>query len=167
MEHRDKTNDQVTVDAANAIKKVGVGVKCATITPDEARVKEFGLKEMWKSPNGTIRNILGGVIFREPIICKNVPRLVPGWTKPIITARARPSVSLSARWWGGGRALGPGSSGWPTKPPARAARPAPAGGGCGPRGWSARRRRPPAGTPREPTPPPAPAPRHYREHQKG
>src|SRR5690242_14653164 len=87
MEHRDKTNDQVTVDAANAIKKVGVGVKCATITPDEARVKEFGLKEMWKSPNGTIRNILGGVVFREPIICKNVPRLVPGWTKPIIIGR--------------------------------------------------------------------------------
>src|SRR6478736_1474751 len=84
VENRDATNDQVTVDAANAIKKVGVGVKCATITPDEGRVKEFGLKEMWKSPNGTIRNILGGVIFREPIICKNVPRLVPGWTKPII-----------------------------------------------------------------------------------
>src|SRR5437764_6474604 len=87
MEHRDKTNDQVTIDAANAIKKVGVGVKCATITPDEARVKEFGLKQMWKSPNGTIRNILGGCIFREPIICKNVPRLVPGWTKPIIIGR--------------------------------------------------------------------------------
>ncbi len=87
MEYRDQTNDQVTVDAANAIKKVGVGVKCATITPDEARVKEFGLKEMWKSPNGTIRNILGGVVFREPIICKNVPRLVPGWTKPIIIGR--------------------------------------------------------------------------------
>jgi isocitrate dehydrogenase len=87
MEYRDKTNDQVTVDAANAIKKVGVGVKCATITPDEGRVKEFGLKEMWKSPNGTIRNILGGVVFREPIICKNVPRLVPGWTKPIIIGR--------------------------------------------------------------------------------
>jgi isocitrate dehydrogenase len=87
MEHRDKTNDQVTVDAANAIKKVGVGVKCATITPDEARVKEFHLKEMWKSPNGTIRNILGGVVFREPIICRNVPRLVPGWTKPIIIGR--------------------------------------------------------------------------------
>ena len=87
MEYRDETNDQVTVDAANAIKKVGVGVKCATITPDEARVKEFGLKEMWKSPNGTIRNILGGVVFREPIICKNVPRLVPGWTKPIIIGR--------------------------------------------------------------------------------
>ncbi|MCW2674961.1 MAG: isocitrate dehydrogenase, NADP-dependent, partial [Modestobacter sp.] len=87
MEYRDKTDDQVTVDAANAIKKVGVGVKCATITPDEARVKEFGLKQMWKSPNGTIRNILGGVIFREPIICKNVPRLVPGWTKPIIIGR--------------------------------------------------------------------------------
>ena len=87
MEYRDQTNDQVTVDAANAIKKVGVGIKCATITPDEARVKEFGLKEMWKSPNGTIRNILGGCIFREPIICKNVPRLVPGWTKPIIIGR--------------------------------------------------------------------------------
>src|SRR6201984_993134 len=87
MEYRDHTNDQVTIDAAEAIKKVGVGVKCATITPDEARVKEFGLKEMWKSPNGTIRNILGGVVFREPIICKNVPRLVPGWTKPIILGR--------------------------------------------------------------------------------
>ena len=87
VEHRDKTNDQVTIDSANAIKKHGVGVKCATITPDEARVKEFNLKEMWKSPNGTIRNILGGVIFREPIICKNVPRLVPGWTQPIIVGR--------------------------------------------------------------------------------
>ena len=87
MEYRDETNDQVTIDAAEAIKKVGVGVKCATITPDEARVEEFGLKKMWKSPNGTIRNILGGVIFREPIICKNVPRLVPGWTKPIIIGR--------------------------------------------------------------------------------
>src|SRR5829696_3705481 len=87
VEHRDATNDQVTIDAANAIKKHGVGVKCATITPDEARVKEFGLKEMWKSPNGTIRNILGGVIFREPIICRNVPRLVPGWTQPIIVGR--------------------------------------------------------------------------------
>ena len=87
IEYRDKTNDQVTIDAANAIKKHGVGVKCATITPDEARVKEFNLKEMWKSPNGTIRNILGGVIFREPIICRNVPRLVPGWTEPIIVGR--------------------------------------------------------------------------------
>jgi isocitrate dehydrogenase len=87
VENRDATNDQVTVDSANAIKKHGVGVKCATITPDEARVKEFNLKQMWKSPNGTIRNILGGVIFREPIICKNVPRLVPGWTKPIIIGR--------------------------------------------------------------------------------
>ncbi|MDX3924831.1 MAG: NADP-dependent isocitrate dehydrogenase [Shinella sp.] len=87
MENRDATNDQVTIDAANAIKKHGVGVKCATITPDEARVEEFKLKKMWKSPNGTIRNILGGVIFREPIICKNVPRLVPGWTKPIIVGR--------------------------------------------------------------------------------
>ena len=87
VEYRDKTNDQVTIDAAHAIKKHGVGVKCATITPDEARVKEFGLKEMWKSPNGTIRNILGGVIFREPIICQNVPRLVPGWTQPIVVGR--------------------------------------------------------------------------------
>ena len=87
IEYRDKTSDQVTVDAANAIKKHGCGVKCATITPDEARVKEFNLKEMWKSPNGTIRNILGGVIFREPIIAKNVPRLVPGWTQPIIVGR--------------------------------------------------------------------------------
>ena len=87
IENRDATNDQVTTDSANAIKKYGVGVKCATITPDEARVKEFNLKKMWKSPNGTIRNILGGVIFREPIICKNVPRLVPHWTKPIIIGR--------------------------------------------------------------------------------
>src|ERR1700687_5337328 len=87
MEYRDKTEDQVTIDAAEMIKKVGVGVKCATITPDEGRVKEFNLKKMWRSPNGTIRNILGGVIFREPIICKNVPRLVPGWTKPIIIGR--------------------------------------------------------------------------------
>src|ERR687889_1824927 len=87
VEHRDATNDQVTIQAAEAIKRHGVGVKCATITPDEARVKEFNLKEMWKSPNGTIRNILGGVIFREPIICKNVPRLVPGWTQPIIVGR--------------------------------------------------------------------------------
>lgn len=87
VENRDATSDQVTVDAANAIKKHGVGIKCATITPDEARVKEFNLKEMWKSPNGTIRNILGGVIFREPIICKNVPRLVPGWTQPIVVGR--------------------------------------------------------------------------------
>jgi len=87
IEHRDATSDQVTIDAAEAIKRVGVGVKCATITPDEARVEEFKLKKMWKSPNGTIRNILGGVIFREPIICKNVPRLVPGWTKPIVVGR--------------------------------------------------------------------------------
>jgi isocitrate dehydrogenase len=87
VENRDKTKDQVTIDAANAIKKHGVGVKCATITPDEARVKEFNLQQMWKSPNGTIRNILGGVIFREPIICSNVPRLVPGWTQPIIVGR--------------------------------------------------------------------------------
>ena len=87
IEKRDETDDQITVDAANAIKEFGVGVKCATITPDEARVEEFGLKRMYRSPNGTIRNILGGVIFREPIICRNVPRLVPGWTKPIIVGR--------------------------------------------------------------------------------
>jgi isocitrate dehydrogenase len=87
MEKRDETRDQITIDAAEMTKKVGVAVKCATITPDEARVKEFNLKEMYRSPNGTIRNILGGVIFREPIICKNVPRLVPGWTKPIIIGR--------------------------------------------------------------------------------
>jgi isocitrate dehydrogenase len=87
IQKRDETRDQITIDAANAIKEVGVGVKCATITPDEARVKEFNLKEMYRSPNGTIRNILGGVIFREPIICKNVPRLVPGWTQPIIIGR--------------------------------------------------------------------------------
>jgi isocitrate dehydrogenase len=87
IENRDKTNDQVTVDAANAIKQYGVGVKCATITPDEARVEEFKLKKMWRSPNGTIRNILGGTIFREPIVCQNVPRLVPGWTAPIVIGR--------------------------------------------------------------------------------
>ncbi|WP_109464494.1 NADP-dependent isocitrate dehydrogenase [Albibacillus kandeliae] len=87
IEERDRTDDQITVDAANKIKEVGVGVKCATITPDEARVEEFGLKQMWRSPNGTIRNILGGVIFRQPIICRNVPRLVPGWTKPIVVGR--------------------------------------------------------------------------------
>ncbi len=87
MEERDRTDDQITIDAAHKIAEVGVGVKCATITPDEQRVEEFGLKKMWRSPNGTIRNILGGVIFREPIICKNVPRLVPGWTQPIIVGR--------------------------------------------------------------------------------
>jgi isocitrate dehydrogenase len=87
IQTRDATDDQVTVDAAHAIKEHGVGVKCATITPDEARVEEFGLKKMWRSPNGTIRNILGGVVFREPIICRNVPRLVPGWTKPIVIGR--------------------------------------------------------------------------------
>jgi isocitrate dehydrogenase len=87
VQKRDETNDQITIDAANKTKEVGVAVKCATITPDEGRVKEFGLKEMWRSPNGTIRNILGGVIFREPIICKNVPRLVPGWNQPIIIGR--------------------------------------------------------------------------------
>ena len=87
MEARDDTDDQITIDAAEAIKQVGVGVKCATITPDEARVEEFGLKQMWRSPNGTIRNILGGTVFREPIICRNVPRLVPGWTDPIVIGR--------------------------------------------------------------------------------
>ena len=87
IEHRDATSDQVTVDSAKATKQYGVAVKCATITPDEARVKEFNLKEMWKSPNGTIRNIIGGTIFREPIVCKNVPRLVPGWTQPIVIGR--------------------------------------------------------------------------------
>ena len=87
IESRDKTSDQITVDCANAIKKFGVGIKCATITPDEARVEEFKLKNMWRSPNGTIRNILGGTVFREPIICKNVPKLVPGWTNPIIIGR--------------------------------------------------------------------------------
>ncbi|MEY3326789.1 MAG: hypothetical protein RL044_742, partial [Actinomycetota bacterium] len=87
IQNRDATDDQVTIDAAKAIKQHGVGVKCATITPDEARVEEFGLKKMWKSPNGTIRNILGGVVFREPIIISNIPRLVPGWTKPIVIGR--------------------------------------------------------------------------------
>src|SRR5210317_687212 len=87
IEERDDTDDQITIDAANAIKEIGVGVKCATITPDEARVEEFGLKKMWRSPNGTIRNILGGTVFREPIICRNVPRLVPGWTDPIVIGR--------------------------------------------------------------------------------
>ncbi len=87
IEERDRTNDQITIDSALKTKEVGVAVKCATITPDEQRVEEFGLKQMWKSPNGTIRNILGGVIFREPIICKNVPRLVPGWTQPIVVGR--------------------------------------------------------------------------------
>src|ERR1700742_5167999 len=87
IEHRDATDDKVTIEAAEAIKRLGVGIKCATITPDEARVMEFNLKQMWKSPNGTIRNILGGVIFREPIICRNVPKLVPGWTQPIIIGR--------------------------------------------------------------------------------
>src|SRR3990170_3401634 len=87
IEKRDETDDRITVEAAEAIKKHGVGVKCATITPDEARVEEFGLKKMWVSPNGTIRNILGGVVFREPIIISNIPRLVPGWTKPIIIGR--------------------------------------------------------------------------------
>src|ERR1700760_494752 len=87
IESRDATDDQITIDSANAIKQYGVGVKCATITPDEARVEEFGLKKMWRSPNGTIRNILGGVVFREPIICSSVPRFVPGWAKPIVIGR--------------------------------------------------------------------------------
>src|SRR5215203_4160893 len=87
IETRDETEDHITVDAANAIKEYGVGVKCATITPDEARVEEFGLKKMWKSPNGTIRNILNGVVFREPIVIANVPRLIPGWTDPIVVGR--------------------------------------------------------------------------------
>ncbi|MDP1557017.1 MAG: isocitrate/isopropylmalate family dehydrogenase, partial [Hyphomonas sp.] len=87
IQNRDATDDQVTIDSADATKKYGVAVKCATITPDEARVEEFGLKKMWKSPNGTIRNILGGVVYREPIICSNVPRLVPGWTQPIVVGR--------------------------------------------------------------------------------
>ena len=87
MKSRDNTDDKITIDSANAIKKIGVGIKCATITPDEARVEEFKLKKMWRSPNGTIRNILGGTVFREPIICKNVPKLVPGWTNPIIIGR--------------------------------------------------------------------------------
>ncbi|MDP7182536.1 MAG: isocitrate/isopropylmalate family dehydrogenase, partial [Alphaproteobacteria bacterium] len=87
IENRDATEDQITVDAAEAIQEHGVGIKCATITPDEARVEEFGLKKMWRSPNGTIRNILGGTVFREPIICNNVPRLVPGWTQPMVIGR--------------------------------------------------------------------------------
>ena len=87
MKSRDDTDDQITIDCANAIKKNGVGIKCATITPDEARVKEFSLKKMWRSPNGTIRNIIGGTVFREPIICKNIPKLVPSWTDPLIIGR--------------------------------------------------------------------------------
>src|SRR5260370_16652456 len=92
IEHRDATDDQVTIDAAHAIQRHGVGVKCATITPDEARVAEFGLKKMWRSPNGTIRNILGGVVFREPIVIESVPRFVPGWTKPIVIGRPPPGA---------------------------------------------------------------------------
>ncbi len=99
IEHRDATDDQVTIDAANATKRHGVGVKCATITPDEARVEEFGLKKMWKSPNGTIRNILGGVIFREPIVISNIPRLVPGWTKPIVIGRHAHGDQYKATDW--------------------------------------------------------------------
>ena len=98
VEYRDKTNDQVTIDSANAIKQYGVGVKCATITPDEARVKEFNLKQMWRSPNGTIRNILDGTIFREPIVCSNVPRIVPHWDKPVVVARHGDDDVCSARW---------------------------------------------------------------------
>src|SRR3569832_2091723 len=97
VEHRDATDDQVTIDAAHAIRKHGVGVKCATITPDEARVTEFKLKKMWKSPNGTIRNILGGTIFRAPIVCKNIPKLVPAWTKPIVVARHAPADQYMAQ----------------------------------------------------------------------
>jgi len=97
IEKRDETDDQITVDAANAIKQYGVGVKCATITPDEARVEEFDLKKMWRSPNGTIRNILGGVVFREPIVIDNVPRLVPGWTDPIVGGPAMPSAISTAQ----------------------------------------------------------------------
>jgi isocitrate dehydrogenase len=99
IEHRDATDDQVTIDSANATKKYGVAVKCATITPDEARVEEFGLKKMWKSPNGTIRNILGGVIFREPIVISNIPRLVPGWTKPIVIGRHAHGDQYKATDW--------------------------------------------------------------------
>jgi isocitrate dehydrogenase len=107
IQHRDATDDQVTVDAANAIKEFGVGVKCATITPDEARVEEFGLKRMWRSPNGTIRNILGGVVFREPIIISNIPRLVPGWTKPIVIGRHAHGDQYKVRMpEGGGVTLG-------------------------------------------------------------
>jgi isocitrate dehydrogenase len=106
IEYRDKTDDQVTIDAANAIKKHGVGVKCATITPDEARVKEFNLKQMWKSPNGTIRNILDGVVFREPIIIKNVPRLVPHWNKPIVIGRHAHGDQYRATDW---KVPGPGT----------------------------------------------------------
>jgi isocitrate dehydrogenase len=99
IENRDATNDQVTIDAAEAIKRHNVGIKCATITPDEARVEEFKLKKMWKSPNGTIRNILGGTVFREPILCKNVPRLVPGWTKPIVIGRHAHGDQYKATDW--------------------------------------------------------------------
>src|SRR5699024_11515237 len=98
IQSRDATDDQVTVDAAHAIKQHGVGVKCATITPDEARVEEFGLKRMWLSPNGTIRNILGGVIFREPIVISNIPRLVPGWTQPIIVRSEEHTSELQSRF---------------------------------------------------------------------
>src|ERR1700710_804221 len=99
IQYRDETDDQVTIDAANAIKRHGVGVKGATITPDEARVEEFGLKQMWKSPHGTIRNILGGVIFREPIVISNIPRLVPGWTKPIVICRHAHADQYKATDW--------------------------------------------------------------------
>ena len=94
---RDQTDDRVTVEAAHAIREYGVGVKCATITPDEARVEEFGLKKMWQSPNGTIRNILGGTVFREPIICRNIPKYVPGWTKPIVIGRHAFGISTGPR----------------------------------------------------------------------
>ena len=120
VENRDATDDQVTVDAANAIKQYGVGVKCATITPDEARVREFGLKQMWRSPNGTIRNILGGVVFREPIVIASVPRFVPGWTEPIVMAVTRTATSTGPRisWY-----PAPARYASPTSP--RMARPSP------------------------------------------
>src|ERR1700710_3227539 len=99
VEKRDETNDQITIDSANATRQYGVAVKCATITPDEARVTEFGLKKMWKSPNGTIRNILGGCVFREPIVISNIPRLVPGWTKPIVICRHAHADQYKATDW--------------------------------------------------------------------
>lgn len=113
IENRDATDDQVTIDAAQAIKREHVGVKCATITPDEARVEEFGLKRMWKSPNGTIRNILGGTIFREPIVISNIPRLVPGWTKPIVVARHAFGDQYKATDF---KVPGPGGSPSPSRP---------------------------------------------------
>src|ERR1035437_7619564 len=118
IQHRDATDDQVTIDAANAIKEHGVGVKCATITPDEDRVAEFGLKKMWRSPNGTIRNILGGVVFREPIVISSIPRFVPGWTKPIIIGRHAHGDQYKATAFA---APGPGSVPPPFRPEAHGA----------------------------------------------